>query len=509
MTAACRELNLVFKQSEQKVSSGLIKLRNRTFNAYWGRVDDSGEFPSNSGTQIKGIRLPRIGISNEHGWDTVEDGLCSTNACAEKTPEVIHNGFEEYFYSIIRRTIRTDWLCLNSLVFREMPDEEIAHFEQGMREATRYVWDEVYRTRYLHMTGNKIVPLVDDADVAPGVAVEKCVPNLVCDGWMFERRRRTDGTFGEIDERYIRVQVDPTKLANIAELTLDTLDEAAQELEYDDENMPALQDGIDLFDVVLAHNKMGVRFGELENQQMDQAMSYGGFSADMLKRKLGTKRVFRDMYSVRYDLHSLRFYPDDDYNTNTLPSFGAFSATNPQTWPRMRREFAFIPEIIQTRTTQPGGAAGGAGIRYVKNPYFLKAPFGISTIFTPKVIKGLQFPNNNGYGSAQKRAPGTELGYAGDATWYNPDWECNENREFGFWKMRYGVGIKPMRTEFGWSWFHRIDHQVTLQPNPCAIPATPCHEEASPYCYQGMAGEFTDLEGLRGANKSIITGTYC
>jgi hypothetical protein len=512
MTKACGELNLIFKQSEQKVSSGLIKLRNRQFNAYWGRVDDSGTFPKNSGTQIKGLRLPRIGISNEHGWETIEDSLCSTNACAEKCPEVIHNGFEEYFYSIVRRCIRTDWLCLNSLIFREMPDEEIAHFEQGMREATRYVWDEAYRTRYNHMAGNKIVGLVDAADLEGDTCdchVLKCAPDLRCDGWMFERRRTAAGEFGEIDERYIRVNVSAAEISRISELTLDMLDEAAQELEYDDESMPAIQDGIDLFDVVLAHNKMGVRFAETENQQMDQAMSYGGFKADMLKRKLGTKRVFRDMYSVRYDLFSMRFYPDADYNANELPEFGAYNPNNPQTWARFKRVFAYIPQAITTRTDGPGGAPGGAGIKYVKNQNFLKAPFGISCIFSKSVISGLQFPENNGYGSAQKKAPGTTLGYAGSATWMNPDWECNENREFGFWKMRYGFGVKPKRTEFGWNWFHRIDHRIAMVGNCCAINGPECEAEVSPYCYSGMGGEFEELNGQRGANKVTITNNWC
>jgi len=86
----------------------MVVLRNRVYNSYWGKVDDSGTFPKHSGTQIKGLRLPRIGIDNEHGWETVSDSLCSTNACEEKCPTKIHSGFEEFFYSIVRRCIRTD-----------------------------------------------------------------------------------------------------------------------------------------------------------------------------------------------------------------------------------------------------------------------------------------------------------------------------------------------------------------------------------------------------------------
>jgi hypothetical protein len=336
----------------------------------------------------------------------------------------------------------------------------------------------------------------------------KCAPDLRNEGWIFERRRNNDGSFGEIDERYIRVNVAAADIPRISELTLDMLDEAAMELEYDDETKPAISDGIDLFDVMLAHNKMGVRFGETENQQMDQAMSYGGMDASMLKRKLGTKRVFRDMYSVRYDLYAVRLYPDTEYNTNVLPNFGAYNPNNPQTWARFKRVFPYIPKEIQTRTDSVGGAPGGAGIKYVKNQNYIKAPFGISAIFSRNVIQGLSFPETNGYGSAQKMKPGTTLGYAGTAEWMNPDWECNENREFGFWKMRYGFGVKPLRPEFGWNWFHRIDHRVAMVGNSCPVPNAPCEEEVSPYCYQGMKGEFEELNGQRGANKPVIDNDF-
>jgi hypothetical protein len=363
------------------------------------------------------------------------------------------------------------------------------------------------------MSGNKIVGLVDAADLESedtcNLYKNKCAPDLRCDGWMFERRKRADGSFGEIDERYVRVNVSAAQIPLISELTLDMLDEASQELEYDDESRPAIQDGIDLFDVVLAHIKMGTRWGEIENQQTANAMAYGGLSAELLKRKLGTKRVFRDTYSVRYDMHAMRFFPDTEYNTTILPEFGAYNANNPQTWARFKRVFAFIPQMITTRTDCVGGAPGGAGIKYVKNQNYLKAPFGVSAIFSKSVIKGMQFPSNNGYGSAKKMAPGTELGYAGNAVWINPPWECNENREYGFWKMRYGFGVKPMRTEFGWNWFHRIDHQIAMMANCCPLIDPICEEEVSPYCYQGMVGEFTELNGTRGANKPVIVDTYC
>lgn len=504
MTPAVKAVNLAFKQSEQTVSKDLIKKKFKVANAFWGKVDDSGSFPRNSGTTIKGIRLGRVGVTNEHGWDGVSDNLCETNMCEELCPEVLSNGFEEYTYSLIRRCVRTDWICINSLVLREMPEEELAHFESGIQNASRYLWDECYRSRYYDMCGNKFVVLVDPgivgADGACDCYSKSCAPDIRTDGYIFERRKNKDGTFGEMDERFLRVNVSPMDIPAISEITLDMLDEASAQLEYDDENRPALSDDIDLFDVVLAHNRMGTRLAEQEDQQMNNAMSYGGHNAQFLQRKLGTKKVFRDKYSIRYDLHAPRFYPDVEYNTNVLPNFGAYNPLNPQTWPRFKRVFAYMPVRAQK-----------AGIKYVINPGYRWAPFGLSSIYSPMVIKGLQFPDIDGIRSARKKSPGTELRYAGTATWYNPDWKENENREYGFWKLRFGIGIKPLHTEFGFSWFHRIDHRIATQFNCCPIRPAACIEDVSPYCGMNTQGEdgFDNLAPVaQGANIPIFTGSY-
>lgn len=486
-------LNLAFKTAEQKVTKGLIKPKFKVANAYWGKIDDSGSFPKHSGTTIKGVRLGRIGVSNEHGWESVSDSLCETDLCADNVPEVLHNGYDEYYFSIIRRQIRTDWICINSLALREMPEDELRHFESGIRDASRYLWDEVYRSRYTDFCQNKMLVLIDqavlDSEETDDCLVKACTPDIRTEGYIFERRLKTDGTEGEMDERYIRVNVPLSQINRVAELTVDLLDEAAQYLEYEDENMPFLADGIDLFDVVLAHPKMAIRMMEHENAQMDGAMNFGGYEASKLKRKLGTKHVFRQMYSTRYDQHAMRFYPDNDFNTNDLPNAGAYSPLNPQTWPRFKRVFAYIPI-----------KAGTAGIKYVFNPAYRHAPFGISNIFTPMVCKGLQFPDIQGVGGAQKTGLGKTLGYAGTAEWVNPDWPDNVNREFGFWKLRFGIGIKPSRPEFGYSYFHRIDHRIAISTIKCGLLPAPCENEVSPYCGPNTGGEVGDPNFIDVAN---------
>ena len=310
--------------------------------------------------------------------------------CEQKVPDVIKNGFDEYSYSIASKQIRTDWFCINDLAVREIADEEVEHFEAGMEDASRYTWEELLRSRYSHFCGNKFLaklPLAVESCTDRQVA---CQSALVDTAYIFEfRPAPKPGVAPEIDENFIRVNCDPTELANISEFTFDMLDVAQERLMYEDEAF--YSDEFQLLDVVLANPSMGKRMFQIENLDMDQAMSMGGFEAEKLRRTLGTKMVARGMYSLRYDTHAARFFPDTDYNTNTLPDFGAYSALNPQTWPRMKRVYPYIPV-----------AAEVAGVKFVYNDNYRLAPFGITNVFSKRVIEMQHYPEIAGYGGAQK-----------------------------------------------------------------------------------------------------------
>ena len=116
---------------------------------------------------------------------------------------------------------------------------------------------------------------------------------------------------------------------------------------------------------------MGARMSQIERLQ-ESACIQTVYDAAQLKKTLGTKRVFRDRYSARYDSYAPRFYPDVAYNTNVLPNAGAYSPLNPATWPR------FVRVLPQVKVRNPNGTT-----RYVVNPDYITAPFALSTIFTP------------------------------------------------------------------------------------------------------------------------------
>lgn len=467
-TPQCEQLDLAFKISEQAVTDRLIKKRARISNAYWGRVKDDGSFPLNRGTSIKGIRLGRILVENERGWSGVaSSSYCSTDMCEQKVPDVIKHGFDEYSYSIVSRQIRSDWFCLNDLAIREIPDEEIAHFESGLQDASRYVWDEFLRSRYSNFCDNKI--LAKQTAAASNREVV-CQSAIVEDAYIFELRAAEPNVDPEIDENRIRVNCDPDDIDLISELTFDMLDVAQERLMYEDEAF--FSEEFPVLDTVLAAPVMGKRMMEIENLDMDQAMSMGGYDAGKLRRILGTKWVAREVYAARYDVHAPRFYPDNDFN-DTL---AAFDSANPQTWPRFVRVYPYVPQ-----------AADIAGIKFVYNDNYRKAPFGISNIFTKQVIEMQHYPEIAGYGTAQKGQRGKSLSYGGNATWINPDWPCNEDREMGFWKLRFGAAIKPWMTEQGYSYFHRINRKLTLANDTCTIDDLPCEDDVLAYCYAGTA----------------------
>lgn len=488
----CADYDTAFKAAEQQISRDMIKKKYKfPQNAYWGRVPDGGNFPRNSGLSIKKIRLTRIGYGGmEVGWQNVSDDGCTTTLCAQQDRETMYRGWSDSYYSIERFGIKTDDICLALLPFREMPEEELNHFEEHLRKAGQYFWNEYARSRQIHLSDNKFVC------IAPAAAVDSsgccdllnkvCVPDVRTEGFVFWRRNpASDSTptgSGPIDERYVSVNVHPDQISRITELSCDLLDIAQQRLELEDENIPFASEGNHLLDVVLGHSRIGTRLSYLEDEQMNNVLVYGGAKQELLRR-LGTKKVFRDQYSVRYDNSAPRFYPDTTYNTDTLPDFGAYNPANPETWPRFVRVFPYVPEFNANGT-----------IKYVVNPAYINAPFCINVVFSPLVFRIQGWPETKSVGSATVGE--TYRKYAGQVVWINEyDKTCNPRRETGHWELDFGAAAEPHLTENGYVYFSRVDHSIAVSLSTCTIPNTPCVDFGiSPYC----ANSLTEAESALG-----------
>lgn len=497
---SCKAYDTAFRQAEQQISDDIVEKKFILgINAYWGRVRDEGMFPLKSGTSIKKIRLSRIGFgAMQTGWRKVEDNGCFSNICSEPDAEVISHGSEESFYSLETFKVATDDICLALLPFRQMAEKELSHFETHLKMMSQYFWNEYLRSRYIHTCENKYVAMVSDAALGGSVGdvcdtLERaCAPYIEdTDGFIFWNR----GTAGPvldtaypIDERYVSVKVPLTSIRNISELSGDLLEHAGIHLELEDENMPLLDQGISLLDVIVPDIKVARRLTQLERVQESECLPSVMYAGKDLGRNLGIKRIIREQFGIRRDLHGMKFYPDNAYNSGLDP----FDPLAPATWPRFVRVLAYVPVRNANDT-----------IRYAPNKFFTNAPFGISVIFTPTVMGMRHHPEAQSYGSA--RAGETARNYAGTATWVNEyDKKCNPKREIGHWELHFGAGIEPDRPENGNAFFHRIDHAISLSAVRCPIPLQGCEDGGiTNYCYSSIqAGEAAlgFAVGDRGAN---------
>lgn len=502
----CAQYDNMFKMSEQQVSDNIIKRKYKLRNSYWGKVPSGGAFPRNSGTSIKKLRLSRIGFGKlEVGWESITDDGCSSNLCSQPERETITRGWEESYYSIERFGMKTDEICLTLLPFREMPEEELDHYEKGIMDFATYTWEEYAKTRYFYISENKLVLTVPDNLVSSSGACDiiktVCTPNVNSNGFVFWHRVpnavSTATGSGPIDERYISVNVPPTKIANISELTVDMLEIAARYLELDDENMRFAADGVDMHDVILADPRMGTRMAQIDRLQ-ESACIQTMYDPKVLAQTLGTKQVFRGRYSVRYDTYAPKYYPDATYNATILPGFGAYNSLNPDTWPR------FVRVLPQIPVRNPNGTA-----RYKTNMDYIYAPFGLSCIFTPTVYKIRSYPETASVGSAMKGDIARD--FSGNATWINEyDAKCNPRKETGHWELDFGAAAEPDRPENGYVYFHRIDHTIGLVNNGCDIRTQMCNELLSTYCYGDLLTGEAALgvtPTTRGANRVDVVNS--
>ena len=474
------QLDTLFRESQQVVSENLIERKIAPSNAYYGKLNDGGQFPLHSGTRIQGVKLGAIYLPQDqtNGWRPIQDEICNTNAC-DFDPEIVSHGSDSFYFSLVAFDVRTDWICLASQAFRMMPAEEMAHMQSGLANVNRQVHEEFRRSRYISMGRNKVIYLVDEA--SEGVAAEdywSCVDASVQNGFVFESRPT-----GEIDENHIRVCVRPDQIHLISDFTLDMADEARAKLVYDSDDKPVA--GV-LFDIILADQKGLKKLQKLENELTGMAGSYGGVSFIDLSQNFGTEGILRD-YSIRTDIYAMRFFPDTAINAALAPE--DFDANDPNTWPRFVRVHPYYM------------AKAEIGVTAVPNPNYAKAPFGITVLRDNGVIDIMSFPPVASIGSATTFGG---LGFDGTAQWQNPDWRENINREKGFWKMRFRLSARPNRDERGYSWFHRIGNKQRLSGVACALPNLIAHDTVTPYCFSNLGAT---VDSGTGANPGFSNGS--
>lgn len=497
-----------FREAEQQISADLVRKKFKLGeNMYWGRVQDGGVFPEKSGFSIKKARLERIGFGQgEQGWEKVTGGACGSNTCGDMPANVIYHGSSDFTFGLERFKVQTQEICLSDLYFRQMADKEMDHLQESFPTMSRYFWDDYLRTRYIDTAANKWVTLVSDeylsSDGTCDLLERRCTPNMNADGFLFWNRgldgNPTIDAGLPVDERYVSVNVAPSQIKNISELSGDLIEQAGLNLEFEDDSVPFQETGIHMHEIVVPDVKVARRMVQLERIQEADCLPGNIYKEANLGLALGITRVIREQYGIRRDKHGWKGWPDDAYNADLDDA--SYSPTDPLTWPRFKRVYAYMPVSL-----------GAGGVKYAVNPSFQNAPFGITTLFNNKVMKMLHHPEAKAYGSAK---PG-ELArnYGGMAKWRNEyDKICNKYQERGYWELHFGAGIEPDQPELGNVWFHRIDHSMYVAGNRCAIPIVGCQENGfTTDCYtEVMSGEAAlGIEvGTRGANYKAVKNSH-
>ncbi len=477
---SCEQIDTIFRMAERQVSKDLGQKRMSVQNAYFGRINEGSDWPLHAGTEMNKATLGRMGVPTDSGWSRISDTLCATNAC-DMEYDVIYHGFEETGWSIARRGLRTDWLCIDSLALRQSPEKEVAAIESGLQDAASYVHEEFRRSRYLDLCRHHVVGLVDvdgNGDPVQEYWMDDAT-NLNHVGWVFERRAS-----GEMDENHVRVCVPNAHINRISRLTPDMLDVARQVMIYED---PTYLDNTGLMEALVAGANDSKWMAQIERQQLGGVTADGVSNLVDLRMHFGIDRVVRN-YAVKPDFFAMRFFPDVAFNTALLAEVGyAFDENDPSSWPRFKRVHAYVPKKSKI-----------AGIEYVPNPTYQFAPFGISTLMNTNVMTVHGFPEYLGTGSAKKAE---NYAYDGRARWRNPDWECNSERNKGFWAMKFMLAAEPEKVQTGYAYFHALNNKVMLAGHIKTLPTAPAVEAISPYCYAGMAGGDYDEE--LGVNAAV------
>lgn len=500
---SCAAFDKAFRMAEQQISDDIIKKKMKlAVNAYWGRIPDKGDFPLHSGTRIKKIRLSRIGFGQmETGWENVVDNGCFSNICSDPPAEVISHGSDESFYSLEKFKIATDPFCLTLLKFRQIGEQELLHLEDSIKTMAAYFWDEYLRSRYINACENKYVAMVSDAALDGNdycnTLERQCNPFIEdSNGFIFWNRGPTGPVLNNqyaMDERYVSVNVPYANIKNISELSGDLLQQASLNLQYESDNMPFVDEGINVWEVIVPDPTIMQRLVQLERIQESSCSPLVIYPDKDLSLRLGIKKIIRDQFGIRWDRYGMKFFADDVYNS----SLGAYSSNDPATWPRFVRVFAYVPAKNANGT-----------MKYIPNKNYQKAPFGISVIFTPTVMGMRSHPEATSVGSATVGE--SKRDFSGSVKWVNEyDKQCNPYREIGHWELHFGAGIEPDRPENGNAFFHRIDHSVSLSAVRCTPPILGCGPKGFTIdCYDSVQSGETITAGSLGANTVSSVNNY-
>lgn len=453
---SCADVDAYFREGRTYFNETYVK-KLAQVSAWFTRVP-SGTWPVHSGTQQQGFRFGRGFFDPAKPWRKVRSERCHTDSCEDAPEKIRRPGNESYTWDLLRKELETDWICVEDLVYRLLPQEEIMQFEQSNAIITRAVHEEFARSSFIGSAAHKWLALADENNEFCGTTDDA--------SWFISEY---DGTNeGGFDLTYVYVKVDPADLARIAFLSLDMLDDALVDLADEDEayRVDLRAAGFDTLDIIVPEPRVARRIFQEARLSNGYWNTEADFDKNLTQLKLGINRIIGD-YAFGYDNNAPRYNADSEYNA----TLSAYDENDPDTWPRLVR----VPRYVEEATE--------LGYVYVPNRDYRKTDFGISVAYVDAMKKWMN-PQNTGYGKVRME----EQNYAGDFEWRRPDWECNRRGKMGFFQAQFRLAMQVKDPTIMHCFLHRLDNGKRIVGSDCPIitdyvPPTPIEN----YVCQGVS----------------------
>lgn len=455
---ACEEVDTYFREGREYFNETYVKKLAQT-STYFTRVKES-TWPLNSGTTQKGFRFGRGFFDPTKPWNKVVSERCAANSCDSNPEKIIRPGTDSYSFELIKKELITDWICVEDLMYRLLPVEEIMQFEQSNAKITRTVHEEIVRTTFIGAAGHKWGALVNEDN-------EYC--GITDDDFFFMAQFDPDTTGGQTgyDSRYIYVKASRDDLSRVARLGLAMLDDALTDLGDEDESfrLDLNAQGVQALDIIVPEQKVARQIWFESREMAGFNPSSAGWDTNFGQLALGKARVVGD-YAFGFDGSAWRGNEDSTYNA----ALATFDENDTATWPRIVRVMKYIEEPTEI------------GYHYIPNRAYRTADFGVSIMWNNDAIHKWRNPSWTGSGEVQMASQN----YSGDFEWRRPDWECNRKRKMGFFDAEFRLAMQVKDPTVMHVFLHRLDHSRTMTTSPCPVQAYVPPVAIDVYVCQGL-----------------------
>jgi len=438
--SAPEQLDTYFREGREHFNETYVKKLAQT-GTYMKRVAMK-MWPSNSGTVQRGFRFGRGYFNPDKPWYKIVSERCEANGCDSQPEKIKRPGTDSYTWQLLKKEMETDWICVEDLMRRLVPEHEVMQIENTNAIITRTVHEEFTKSNWFGASGHKWLGTVDEDSEFCGETTDS--------GWTVEEFEETGE--GGYNLKYLRVNIDPADLNTIAELSVDMLDDCLLDLAAEEESyrIDFMEAGARVLDVVIPDSRIARRMWRNAREVGGFNPSEAGYDKNLSEAKLGVRKVIGD-YALTYDSTAPKFNADSVFNA----TLGAYDAADPDTYPRLVR----VPRYTEVEAE--------IGYKYIPNPEHKTADFGLTCVWVPDAMVKYTDPAFTGYGSVRMET----IDYAGNFKWRRPDWESNRKGKLGFFEAEFHLAAQILDPTIMHSILHRVPNGKTLSTVDCPLIA--------------------------------------